>query len=330
MLTGVIGINFKTSTLINRENLAAIIEKLKNSLTLSGSIVLSTCNRIEIYFSSDCLASKHSEILDAILHHIKDDITHEFYTYFSYECFYHLSKVASGLDSAIFGESEIQRQVKLSYLEAKERHYIDKDLHYIFQKALHIGKQLRSKGIEKYNKDTLEQIIYKNISLNLKDKKARVLFVGNSQINRKILSYFQRNTSFELSLCSKNVHQHENVGFYPRENLKDVSLFDIIICGAKTNVPLVSNSTLFSSDRKTLIFDLGVPRNVSLDCDRKDVFVMHLDHLQNEIIAEKELSILKRKRFDQELEEYVKRNFSHYKLKATRLDLFCKASSCVL
>src|SRR5690606_30288580 len=104
-------------------------------------VILSTCNRAEIYFSGEDLAAVHSHLLSFLRAGVDVPFERTFYSFFGIDCFFHLCKVASGLDSAIFAESEIQGQVRVAYANAKK---LSSCLHFVFQKALKISKEIRS------------------------------------------------------------------------------------------------------------------------------------------------------------------------------------------
>src|SRR5271154_332014 len=107
---GIMGINYKTSDLSFREKFSRVAEKLSGERALffkHPTVLLSTCNRTEIYFSAEDLAEAHSDLLAFFRPHILEQ---RLYAYFGIDCFAHLSKVAAGLDSAIIAETEILRQ----------------------------------------------------------------------------------------------------------------------------------------------------------------------------------------------------------------------------
>src|SRR5262249_51645888 len=124
MRIGVVGINHKLADLKLRETLAkACQRRFGPGQSTHGShtfILLSTCNRTEVYFSSEDLAQSHSYFLSILNQEVDEDFDQKLYSYFGKDCFLHLSRVTSGLDSAIVAETEIQGQVKSAYENANE------------------------------------------------------------------------------------------------------------------------------------------------------------------------------------------------------------------
>jgi glutamyl-tRNA reductase len=256
---GVLGINFKTADLALREEIA------RGALSLGGkraiffphpTVLLSTCNRTEIYFSSSDLAEAHSDLLRYLRVQIKEEFEHRLYSYFGVDCFVHLCRVAAGVDSAIFAETEIQRQVKVAYTKACEGREIPQCLHYGFQKALKIGKLVRNQIDMEKGSPTLYGVLWQ--LTDWKDKK--ILLVGNSEINRGLVSFLAHKRINTLALCSTNPSSVflEQVRAYDRSILQRWQEFDIIVCASKADRYLISGR----AEKNCTVFDLSVPRNV--------------------------------------------------------------------
>ena len=192
MDVGVLGINYKSSELGIRESFA------KASLTFSERnssmplVVLSTCNRTEIYFSSDNLAETHSKLLFELKNTALENFEHMIYCYFGERCFIHLAKVTAGVDSVIFGEAEIQRQVKQSYSLSAAHCNLPSSMHYLFQKSLKIGKEIRTNFCLPKGHVSLESTLWDLSRCFFSEKKIiNTLVIGHSDINRKVISYMK-------------------------------------------------------------------------------------------------------------------------------------------
>jgi glutamyl-tRNA reductase len=235
MRVAVIGTNHKTAPLDVRERLAAALSGL--ALDMSH-VVLTTCNRCELY-----VTAQESETILEYLREFRSWL----YTYQDRECFAHLAHVTVGLDSAAFGETEIQGQVKNAYSAAGE---LPADLHRLFQKALHVGKVIRKNRPRTINTETLETTLYS--LCNFGKLRKRLFFLGNSEINRKLMAYFQRRGADEIALCSRSTS-------LPLDRWQE---YEIVICATKTDRYLLTPGQLQSERRTQLIIDLGMPRNV--------------------------------------------------------------------
>ncbi|MFQ5677494.1 MAG: hypothetical protein ACE5G1_16515 [bacterium] len=197
MRVGVIGINHKLADLKLRECFAKICHQRFRSCrftcTEHSFVLLNTCNRTEVYFSSEILAETHSYILNILrrdLHDIEEKFDQKLYSYFGHDCFYHLARVTSGLDSAIAAETEIQGQVKTAYEKVLEYFQLPREMHYLFQKSLKIGKRIRTDLPLGRGLPDIEHAIM-NAGFHIFDnpEKARLLIIGESCpfLTRKIL-----------------------------------------------------------------------------------------------------------------------------------------------
>lgn len=162
-------------------------------------VMLITCNRIEIYIASPYLAERHSEIIEKLRQPFEENIEKRFYTFMGFDVLKHLAQVASGLDSLIYGESDIQNQVKKAY-ESMGKH-LNADGHFLFQKALHIAKKVRHQFDIKPLK-SLEDQVCAQINQKFNDLRKRFCFVGNSELNRKIYKKLQCHEASDVTLIT--------------------------------------------------------------------------------------------------------------------------------
>lgn len=260
---GVIGMNFKTADLPLRETMARGAQKLEGEKGLFfqyPTVLLSTCNRTEIYFHAEDLAQAHSDLLSLLRDSTDESFDHRLYSYFGIDCFAHLCRVASGLDSAILAETEIQRQVKVAYAKSSS-YFLPGSLHYIFQKALKVGKSVRNQLELEKGAPTLHSALWQiseSILGNLSAK--RILLVGYSEINRGFASFLLHKGIKTLSFITKNPSSvcFDPASIYGREELERWREYDLIVCASKSDHYLIEGS----SEKEHLIFDLSVPRTV--------------------------------------------------------------------
>ncbi|WP_220017577.1 glutamyl-tRNA reductase [Candidatus Rhabdochlamydia oedothoracis] len=265
MHVGVLGISHKSAEISCREQIIAAYRVSKALLQGSGWVLLATCSRMEIYFSAEDLAEAHSLLLNALRSELSFNVEHKLYAYFGLDCFLHLARVTAGLDSVILGESEIQRQVKEAYQFAA-RKKLPHDLHFLFQKALRLGKTIRTQFL----------FVEKNIGIDkelfllakyFKLHTSAILFIGFSEINRKIISYFQSKGMKQLFLCTRNRQaalewsKKEDVLLLDFSQIELSSQFPMVVCGTYTNQPIL-HAHQFVDAKTRLIVDLSMPRAV--------------------------------------------------------------------
>ncbi|ROL61139.1 glutamyl-tRNA reductase [Bacteroidetes/Chlorobi group bacterium ChocPot_Mid] len=148
-----IGINHKSSKIAEREHLllnskeeSEFAEKLFSLNEVEGVMILSTCNRLEFYFSLKNEIDPF-DLIERIYFEKNIDISdyeHIFYTFREIEVTRHIFRVISGLDSLVLGEFQIQGQVREAYSKACKLKVVDKMLHKLLHAAFRTGKRVRS------------------------------------------------------------------------------------------------------------------------------------------------------------------------------------------
>lgn len=150
----VVGLNHKTAPIDVREKIAfddqslprALIE-LKERMPDTELVVLSTCNRVEIYLGAPDIEKRSDDISRFLsdYHDIGADafVTH-LYHHLDRDAVLHLFKVACSLDSMVVGEAEVLGQVKRAYMFALEEGVSGKVLNNLFQTAFAVAKHVRA------------------------------------------------------------------------------------------------------------------------------------------------------------------------------------------
>ncbi|MBA3603441.1 MAG: glutamyl-tRNA reductase [Parachlamydiaceae bacterium] len=296
MRIGILGINCKLANLQLRERLAKACQKhfySQNAVHGSHSIVLlSTCNRTELYFCSDDLAITHTYILSILRQEVNEEFDQKLYTYFGEDCFLHLCRVTTGLDSAILGETEIQGQVKCAYERVTEFIALPKELHYLFQKALSVGKKARSLRIVQGDLAGIEHAVFKTGKEQFKNlEDVKILFVGASEINNKVILYFKENHLQHITLCNrttaaaKAMIETHRLKFLDWKSINSWTDYDWIIFGTKSNDFLLTKSSLHLPFQcSKLLIDLSVPRNIDPQIDEDSrISLFNIDQLNSSL-----------------------------------------------
>lgn len=261
MRVGVIGINHKSACLQVREAVTRAMAETVQSLSV---VFLSTCHRTEIYFSEADLVVAHSRILNELQKRVEVAFEHALYSYFGHDCFLHLAAVTAGLDSVIQGESEIQRQVKEAYRIYKNN--LPSVLHFLFQKSLKLGKEMRTRFPIFSRSSNLEGTV-KEIGRHFFADFSQVdlLLIGNSDINRKILKRLdQKMRRIVLATRYPNSAKIEVSGrcvdVTDTNIIQEWGSFDWVVCATQAQRYCVFGSGAGAKTR--LILDLSMPRTV--------------------------------------------------------------------
>lgn len=300
MRVGVIGINHKLANVKLRELLArACQRRFVPGYSTHGDhifVLLSTCNRTEVYFSSDDVANTHTYLLNILRNEIEDDFDQKVYSYFGPDCFLHLSRVTAGLDSAIIAETEIQGQVKAAYENTIAHLKLPSELHYLFQKALSIGKKVRSDLFMGRVMPELEHaILQTGLHFFKNNELMKILFIGASDINQKIITFLKNKNICDITLCNRShpkaleVAETHQINVLDWTNFSNWKNFNWIIFGTKSSEYLISKKDFHNSsiDQK-LIIDLCVPRNVDPLIGRNpNITLLNIDQINRILNARK-------------------------------------------
>ena len=145
------GINHTTASLAVRERMAFAPEDVANALHsasqeagLNEVAILSTCNRTEIYATSEQELDLLTRWLTAHTNINAEELAKCYYCHEGDEAVRHMMKVAGGLDSLVLGEPQILGQMKSAYAAAVDAGTIGADLHSTFQQVFSIAKRVRT------------------------------------------------------------------------------------------------------------------------------------------------------------------------------------------
>jgi glutamyl-tRNA reductase len=306
MRVGVIGLNHKQADIGLRERLAQACERCFGSGEATAGaglsfILLSTCNRTEIYYYSTDLAEAHTWILALLRGELTMGLEQRLYSYFGLNCFLHLARVTAGLDSAVVGETEIQGQVKVAYEAARRRASLPNDLHRLFQKSLQIGKRVRTQVRLDQQSPTLEEIVVRAAEQATEDfYSCRLLFVGASEVNLRVLERVLALGAKNVTLCNRTAEKGSSLaaqwGIQPLawSRLDRWLEYDVAIFATKSPVPLIWAHEWRPRWPLPLLIDLSVPRNVDpalahfariINIDALDAQVAQARFIRREAVA---------------------------------------------
>lgn len=273
------GISYKTAPIELREQLAVkqsclvdLAFLLKCFGHLDEVVLISTCNRIEIYGTTRH-AMGHIRSLLQLLCAEPGDLDQYIYLYEGAAAVRHLLRVAAGLDSMVLGETEITGQIKNAYETARAAGLTGRVLNRLFQRAFQATKEIRTRtGIGRGTvsiKRTAVDLIEKN---DLSQQSIMVLGAGQmadscirALVKKGAKSIFISNRSFDRALDLATRFGGEAVCFgYCLFEMRDV---DVVIAATSSPESLldrddVENLMKSRRTRPLLLIDLSVPRNI--------------------------------------------------------------------
>ncbi|UBM63526.1 glutamyl-tRNA reductase [Candidatus Sulfidibacterium hydrothermale] len=286
-MTALIGISYKTADLEIREQFAFSAEEiisfsktLIQNQVVEGMVILSTCNRTEIYYHANN-QQKHQaqqEILKqlAAVKTYNDTLKSNFYFYENEQTVEHLFKVVSGIDSLIVGEDQIIGQVKEAFQFAKEHETTDKILNRLFLKALETGKKVRTQTEISRGSASASSAAVNLCHQRFPDlSQQSLLMIGAGQTGQLVLNSLRKSTFRSLHIANRTFQKAEELARLHQGQsipLEAVNQYladsDIVFIATDSPEPLVKLEAVKEAIRKRtkkqkqLFFDLSVPRNI--------------------------------------------------------------------
>lgn len=299
-----IGLNHKSAALEIREGLSftedetvAALSQLREAFPGGEFVLLSTCNRVEIYSACDRegwetgeeLAQCLAEVRGVDLAQFKDAL----YVCEGVRAVSHLFRVTSSLDSLVVGESQIISQVKDSYKVAGDRRTTGKVLNRLFHAAFATSKEVHATtGIAKGRVSVAGVAIELAQQLFGKMTKAKALVIGAGEMGELLVQHLQHVRCKETVIINRTFSRAEEmarqyqVSARPWEELDDAFLdADIVIGSAAGDAYLYDQAALKSVLRRRrqsllLIIDIAVPRNFEPSIhDLEGVYLFSVDDL---------------------------------------------------
>ena len=306
-MIGLISLNFKNAPLALREkfyldNADKIVfhNLLKKNVGVEGLMLLSTCNRTEIYFEFENHIGKENKFIHSIVKELadfrkfKDSLSpHLMMVSGSYKVSKHLFRLVSGLESMIIGEFQIVEQLKDAYDFSYKHKMLGPILKRMFQKSLETGKFIRTntkigKGAVSVSYAAVEKI---HKDLNISNPK--FLCVGLGETSQLSVRHLHQKGYPNLKITNRTNKKasefaselgYSSVDFSSfKEELKKV---DVAIFSTSSKNPLLSKNELekimSERDNELLMIDLSVPRNIPDSCNKiGNVKLINVDGLKD-------------------------------------------------
>ncbi|MCM8784940.1 MAG: glutamyl-tRNA reductase [Candidatus Omnitrophica bacterium] len=325
---GLVGISHKTAPLEIRERYSFTKKKVSDILskyilneTIDEIVILSTCNRTEVYITTDMVNRALKSLCDEL--QIKKEDLHYFYFLQDKYVVKHLFSVASGLDSQIIGENQILGQVKNAYFIAKGIGTTKKHLNKLFHKAIEVGKIIRTKTKISEGNISIVSVALKLIERLCEDiERKKILIIGTGKISELMVEYLKKkgiygvfvaNRTYEKAVKLAEKINGKAVRF---DNLiNEIKDTDIIISATASPHLILKKDTIQDlikyRGKPLYIIDLALPRDVDPDIKNiNNVILCNLDDI-NLVIMENYTKKLKeaekaKKIIEEEVEKFWK------------------------
>ena len=327
----VLGINHKSAPLEIREKVAFTESSLQQALVegcaesqASELVVLSTCNRTEIFAAYDNEVSSQ-----ALGHWVAEfhgltwaDISPYCYQYYDLEVVRHLTRVGAGLDSMIIGEPQILGQIKAAYSAAQKNHSVGSQLNQLFDSCFTIVKQIRTETAIGVNPDS---VAYAAVSLSKRIfsrlDRSNALLIGAGETIELVARHLREMGIAQITIANRTVSRSqalaEEVGArsVPLDAIsEELAGADIVISSTAAPIAILGKGAVESAlkrrKRKPIFMvDIAVPRDIEPEvAELSDVYLYTVDDLKD-IVDENKRS---RESEAQHAEQYVDQGVANF------------------
>ncbi len=300
----VIGLSHHTSPVEMRECFAfaesAIpdaLRKLRESGLAEEAVILSTCNRVELYLAAPAAGREAMQTLRQFLLQIRayhKPVNDEIYTLGEPHSIEHLFKVACGIDSMVLGETEILGQLKKAYDLALQHKHTGSRLNKAFQRAFNVAKQIRTQTNIQRGSVSVGSVaveLAEKIFHSLADRQVMVLGAGDTSektaralLSRGARSILVSNRSHDRALALARELGGRAVQF--NEWADEFDKIDIVISSTAAPHYVLDRARLEPlmkrrRQRALLLIDIAVPRDIDPEVNYLgNVYLYNIDDLQ--------------------------------------------------
>lgn len=302
-----LGVNHQTASVELREKIAFNPEKLSILLAeqsqhpvLNDMVVVSTCNRTEVYAMSDNV--------DMVLNWLAQtngidpkQLQNHVYRYENAQAVTHLMRVASGLDSLMLGEPQILGQVKTALSLAKESKTVSQNLNRIFEYAFYAAKRVRSEtAVGSHAVSMGYAVAQLALQVFSRPEQLTVMVVAAGEMNTLVAKHLAEMGVGKIIICNRTRARAENLA-QEIAHRADVEIIDFDQLAANLHrADVISSCTgslhqvIHYPDVKAalkkrryqqmLLVDLAVPRDIDPKVEKLDgVYLYGVDDLQSVI-----------------------------------------------
>lgn len=293
---------------------AKIVDQMLQSPLVTEAMVLSTCNRVEIYAVVEAFhggLSVIGQVLSEFSGMSMGDLTKYAYVRYAEAAVEHMFSVASGLDSAVIGEQQVLGQVRRAYASAEANHTVGRTLHELSQRALSVGKRVHSEtGIDAAGASVV------SVALGMAETRLGGLagrsaaVIGAGSMGALSAAHLVRAGISNVHVLNRSMPRAERLAANLREqgvaaqpySLDDVAValadVDVVVTSTGAVRPVVSLADVHNAlanrtgpdifgvapeNRQMVICDLGMPRDVDAAVvGLPGVWVVDMDRIQRE------------------------------------------------
>lgn len=300
-----LGINHHTAPVSLRERVNFAPESVELALDsllqqplVQGGVVLSTCNRTELYLSVEQQPFSRQHLLSWLCdyHQLpQQEVEKSLYWYQGDEVVSHLMRVASGLDSLVLGEPQILGQVKQAFATSQRGHSLSAELERLFQKSFSVAKRVRTETDIGANAVsvafaacTLARQIFESLAT------LNVLLVGAGETIELVARHLNAHGVKNMMIANRTYERAQVLAQQVGAEvltLTDIdtrlSQADIVISSTASPLPIIGKGMVeralkLRRNQPMLFVDIAVPRDIEPEVGNlANVYLYSVDDLHN-------------------------------------------------
>lgn len=295
-----IGLSHHTAPVAMREQLSFTADDIEQAFLrapqfgLSELVILSTCNRLELYACSE----NHLIVRDflALIHNVcANRMEPHLYHYEGSAAAEHLCRVAAGLDSMVLGEPQILGQVTTAFKTATAHKALGPQLTRLFRTAIRVGKRARTETDISRNAVSISTAAIQLAQSRVRDLPHKeILLVGAGEMSQLALKHLQSRNMRKISMANRNKNRAANLltnGRVYGLNELAIALSEADVVFTATGAPhavidakLVQQVMETRHERPLVLIDLAVPRDVApAVAHLRQVQLYDVDDLQSQV-----------------------------------------------
>lgn len=296
------GLNHETAPVQVREHFAVNADrqgekslKIIGLSTIAESVVISTCNRTEVYAAVEQADVGIGKLREHLAEGRDEQEMKHIYTKLGDDARRHLFRLVCGLDSMVLGETEIFGQVKQAYKQALESGATKGTLNKLFQKSFAVGKKVRT-----HTRIQMGQTSVGNVAVDLAEKifgklsGSEIMVIGAGETSRLVAKSMMSRGASGITVTNRThgraLDLAEELGgnAVPFDQWEDVlARADVIVSSTGASEPVLRASQIESVRRKRkyrplFLIDIAVPRDIEPQVGEIDeVYLYDIDKLQH-------------------------------------------------
>lgn len=300
-----IGLSYKNAPIEIREKVAfsemeagQFLSKLRETFSVEEGLLVSTCNRTELYYTSQNVSEYEIIRLIASFKALSSDqLSKYFQVYDSISASEHLFKVSLGLESQVLGDIQISNQVKRAYQQSADLNLAGPHLHRLMHTIFYANKRVVQETRLQDGTASVASVaveLIKGFAGNI--ERPRIALIGLGEIGQNVLENLNSDEAL-ITLVNRTKTKADKLA-----DGKDIAVCDfkdldqviadndVIISAVTTSEPIISAANFGSEVVHKLMIDLSVPRSMDVDLEEvPGISLYNVDQLSERTLKAQKL-----------------------------------------